>query len=203
MFNQKWYQASKSKMEFHMINMIYAPLSMRAQIEKTTFSCKDDCIWIKHTLCWTYNPHCASTMTFVVLVLYKESKKFQKNSRFLPVPIAVITTLNKNIYLLGLKKRKKKLWIFFTPCKNNLVSGIWECKDIDKNIGLWVFYYNFFMNHNKPLKLDTKKTNVCVNMRASSFNITININVILNTDINIILTPYTNNLINNLKSFDF
>ena len=59
------------------------------------------------------------------------------------------------------------------------------------------------MNHNKPLKLDTKKTNVCVNMRASSFNITININVILNTDINIILTPYTNNLINNLKSFDF
>ena len=30
-------------MELHMINMIYAALPMRAQTEKTTFSCKDDC----------------------------------------------------------------------------------------------------------------------------------------------------------------
>ena len=30
-------------MEFHMINMIYAALSMRAHTEKMTFSCKDDC----------------------------------------------------------------------------------------------------------------------------------------------------------------
>ena len=30
-------------MEFHMINITYAALHMRAQTEKTTFSCKDDC----------------------------------------------------------------------------------------------------------------------------------------------------------------
>ena len=30
------------EMEFHMMNTIYAALTMRAQTEKTTFSCKDD-----------------------------------------------------------------------------------------------------------------------------------------------------------------
>ena len=30
-------------MEFHMINITYAALHMRAQTEKTKFSCKDDC----------------------------------------------------------------------------------------------------------------------------------------------------------------
>ena len=29
-------------MEFHMINIKYAALYMRAQTEKTTFTCKDD-----------------------------------------------------------------------------------------------------------------------------------------------------------------
>ena len=36
-------------MEFHMINITYAALHMRAQTEKTTFSCKDDCTLTKHT----------------------------------------------------------------------------------------------------------------------------------------------------------
>ena len=53
MLNRKWYQASKPEMEFHMIKMMYAALPMRAP---TTFSCKDDCIFTKHTLCWTYSP---------------------------------------------------------------------------------------------------------------------------------------------------
>ena len=30
-------------MEFHMINITYTALHMRAQMEKMTFSCKDDC----------------------------------------------------------------------------------------------------------------------------------------------------------------
>ena len=38
-----------------MINMIYAALSIHAQTEKTTFSCKDDCLLTKHTWCWTYS----------------------------------------------------------------------------------------------------------------------------------------------------
>ena len=42
-------------MEFHMINIIYAALSIRAQTEKTTFSCKDDCTLTKHTWRWTYS----------------------------------------------------------------------------------------------------------------------------------------------------
>ena len=33
-------------MEFHMINMMYAALPMLAQTKKTTFSCKDDCMYI-------------------------------------------------------------------------------------------------------------------------------------------------------------
>ena len=43
-------------MEFHVINMMYTALPMRTQTEKTTFSCKDDCILTKHTWCWTYSP---------------------------------------------------------------------------------------------------------------------------------------------------
>ena len=42
-------------MEFHMINITYAALYMRAQTEKTTFSCKDDCTLTKHTRRWTYS----------------------------------------------------------------------------------------------------------------------------------------------------
>ena len=38
MLNQKWYQASKPEMEFHMINIMYSAWPMRAQTEKTTFS---------------------------------------------------------------------------------------------------------------------------------------------------------------------
>ena len=53
MLNRKRYQASKPEMEFHMINMMYAALPMRAT---TTFSCKDDCILTKHTRRWTYSP---------------------------------------------------------------------------------------------------------------------------------------------------
>ena len=41
-------------MEFHMIDITYAALHMRAQTENTTFSCKDDCTLTKHTRCWTY-----------------------------------------------------------------------------------------------------------------------------------------------------
>ena len=42
-------------MEFHMINITYAALHMRAQTEKTTFSCKDGCTLTKHTRRWTYS----------------------------------------------------------------------------------------------------------------------------------------------------
>ena len=38
-----------------MMNIIYAALSISAQTEKTTFSCKDDCTWTKHTGRWTYS----------------------------------------------------------------------------------------------------------------------------------------------------
>ena len=41
--------------EFHMINITYAALYMRAQVEKTTFSCKDDITLTKRTLRWTYS----------------------------------------------------------------------------------------------------------------------------------------------------
>ena len=38
-----------------MINMIYAALSMRAQTEKTTLSCKEDCTLTKNTRRCTYS----------------------------------------------------------------------------------------------------------------------------------------------------
>ena len=40
MSNQICYQVSKPEMEFHMIDIIYAALTMCEQTEKTTFSCK-------------------------------------------------------------------------------------------------------------------------------------------------------------------
>ena len=40
--NRKCYQVSKPEMELRMIDMKYAALPMRAQTEKTTFSCKDN-----------------------------------------------------------------------------------------------------------------------------------------------------------------
>ena len=55
MLNRKWYQGSKPEMEFHMINIIYGALSISAQTEKTTFSCKDDCTLTKPTGRWTYS----------------------------------------------------------------------------------------------------------------------------------------------------
>ena len=55
MLNRKWYQGSKPEMEFHMMNIIYAALSISAQAKKTTFSCKDDCTLTKHTGRWTYS----------------------------------------------------------------------------------------------------------------------------------------------------
>ena len=54
MLNRKWYQLSKPEMEFHMINIIHEALPMFAQTEKTTFSCKDDCKWTRHTWRWAY-----------------------------------------------------------------------------------------------------------------------------------------------------
>ena len=33
-------------MEFNMINVIYMALPMHTQTKKTTFSCKDDCMYI-------------------------------------------------------------------------------------------------------------------------------------------------------------
>ena len=42
-------------MEFHMKNITYAALHMRAQTKKRTFSCKDDCTLTKHTRRWTYS----------------------------------------------------------------------------------------------------------------------------------------------------
>ena len=38
-----------------MINITYAALHMRAQTEKMTFSCKDDCTLMKRTRHWTYS----------------------------------------------------------------------------------------------------------------------------------------------------
>ena len=35
---------------------MYAALPMCAQTEKTTISCRDDCILMKHTWRWTYSP---------------------------------------------------------------------------------------------------------------------------------------------------
>ena len=55
MLNRKWYQASKPEMLFHIINIMYAAMPMRAKIEKTTFSCKDDCTLTKRTWRWTYS----------------------------------------------------------------------------------------------------------------------------------------------------
>ena len=55
MLSRKWYQGSIPEMEFHMMNIIYAALSISAQTEKTTFSCKDDCTLTKHTGPCTYS----------------------------------------------------------------------------------------------------------------------------------------------------
>ena len=45
MLNQKFNQAFKPEMEFHMMNIMHAALPMHSQREKTTFKCKDDFIY--------------------------------------------------------------------------------------------------------------------------------------------------------------
>ena len=49
--NRKQYQLLKPEMEFHMINILNAALFMCAEVEKTTFSGKDDYTYTltKHT----------------------------------------------------------------------------------------------------------------------------------------------------------
>ena len=54
MSNRICYQVLKPEMEFHMINITYAAMHVRAETEKTTFPCKDDCILMEHTHRWTY-----------------------------------------------------------------------------------------------------------------------------------------------------
>ena len=62
--NQKSYQVSKPVKELRMRmwseQIIFSgktikPSGMRAQTEKTTFPCKDDCTLTKHTWLWTYS----------------------------------------------------------------------------------------------------------------------------------------------------
>ena len=53
MLNQKWYQASKLEMEFH---IMYAASSNACTDRKDDFSCKDGCIMTKHAQRWTYSP---------------------------------------------------------------------------------------------------------------------------------------------------
>ena len=62
--NWKCSQVFKPEMEFHMINIIYAALPMRAQKEKTIFSCKDNCTFMKHTRSLT----CYSRPTLVMVI---------------------------------------------------------------------------------------------------------------------------------------
>ena len=47
--------ASWPEMDFNIINMMYAALPRHTQTEKTTLSCKDDCILTKNTRRWTYS----------------------------------------------------------------------------------------------------------------------------------------------------
>ena len=64
MLNRKGYQASKPKMECHMINMMYAALPMKRRHlhAKTTVYW-----WSPHTV--GHIPHCVSNTTFAVLVI--------------------------------------------------------------------------------------------------------------------------------------
>ena len=41
------------EMDFHMINILYAALSMCTEAEKMTFSGKDDCTLMRNTRQWT------------------------------------------------------------------------------------------------------------------------------------------------------
>ena len=66
-------------MEFHMINITYGTLHMRAQTEKTTFSCKDDCTLTKHTRWWTY-----SALRYVLTKITLDPEFFLSQEFFRP-----------------------------------------------------------------------------------------------------------------------
>ena len=133
MLSRKWYQASKLEMEFHMIDILYAALSIHAQTEETTLSCKDDCTLTKHgaghiPLCGIFHLClCTPREAFVFHMVSNESAK----KSFFFSPNNSYNNLMKRIYLFALKKGKYFAAIFWTPCKKQ--NGLLECKDTDKN----------------------------------------------------------------------
>ena len=66
-------------MEFHMINITYVALHMRAQTEKSTFSCKDDCTLTKHTWRWTYSALRYFFANNSILIIEKNSVTAKKS----------------------------------------------------------------------------------------------------------------------------
>ena len=75
----------------------------------------------------------------------------------------------KNISI-GTEKRKKKLWHFCLPY--NEQNSLLECKDIHKNIELWVFCDSFFIWTKEPLKSNAKSDKL-LGQYASSWYLTI------------------------------
>ena len=70
-------------MEFHMIDITYAAMHIRAQTEKTTFSCKDDCRsileWGKGLVKKSRLYPARAYTTLVVLVYIKTNQSLRSN----------------------------------------------------------------------------------------------------------------------------
>ena len=131
-------------MEVHIINMMYAVLTMHALTERTKFSCKDDCTLTKHgaghiPLCGIFHLClCTPREAFVFHMVSNESAK----KSFFFSPNNSYNNLMKRIYLFALKKGKYFAAIFWTPCKKQ--NGLLECKDTDKNPNIELKKWQFF-----------------------------------------------------------
>ena len=84
MINRKWYQASEPEMEFHMINMIYAALSMRARLERSIFlTGRDQSFAHTYVYAWDWSFHgtsCALEINILWYILGRERVIFSINT---------------------------------------------------------------------------------------------------------------------------
>ena len=118
--NRKCYQVFKPEMELHMINIVYAALSMREQIEKTTFLWKDDQCKPLHLYWSGVNGlvHWRST--------HRAGRIPGIFSLHAPTLLCGIFSYIGMIYLLG-KIKDKIFWKYGHPNEHKLVLHSFRC----------------------------------------------------------------------------
>ena len=135
-------------MEFHMISISYAAMHVRAETEKTTFSCKDDCTLTKHTWRWTY-----SALRYFFVKIFALAWAFfgvcvQIFASCVCVSVQIIILfgiqLLSNELMFKISRSDHSLWRYLqnnTDVFQSLISSIMHLPSLQR-LHIWIFGQN-------------------------------------------------------------